>query len=392
MVQQPVSGTARRPIVVHLTTVDMSLALLLLPQLVAFRDAGYDVVGVSAFGPHVATLESHGIRHVRLAHSTRRADIRADLAAAWEFHAICRTLRPDIVHTHNPKPGVYGRLVARMAGIPHVVNTVHGLYAQPTDPLKRRAIVYSAERVAAVCSDAELLQNEEDLPVLRRLRIPEEKLHLLGNGIDLTRFDPDWLAPARAGVRAEWGVGDDEVVVGLVARLVAEKGYREIFDAARCIRARHPRTRFVVAGPADPDKADAISRAELTAAEADGITFLGMRHDVERLYAGMDVYVLASWREGFPRSAMEAAAMGLPIVATDIRGCRQVVDPGVTGELVPVRDPEALTSAIERLVVDVDRRQAMGRAARIKAVKQFDYRAQVAVTLAIYERLLHGGC
>ena len=147
--------------------------------------------------------------------------------------------------------------------------------------------------------------------------------------------------------------------------------------------------RFVVVGPPDLDKADAITRAERDAAEAGaGVTFLGMRDDVEALYPAMDLYVLASHREGFPRSAMEAAAMGLPVVATDIRGCRQVVDDGVNGLLVAVRDPAALATAIGALVVDAPRRVAMGEASRAKALAEFDDRRQVAITLDIYERLL----
>ncbi len=376
-----------RPLLVHLTTVDLSLAYLLLPQLIAFREAGYDVVGVSAPGPHVATLEANGIRHVPLTRSTRAADLRADVATAREFWSICRRLRPDIVHTHNPKPGVYGRILARLAGVPIVVNTVHGLYALPTDPWPKRAVVYTLERIAATFSHAELLQNVEDRPTLRRLRIPAARLHLLGNGVDMRRFDPTALAGERAVVRTEIGVNDDEVVVGLVGRLVAEKGYREVFAAARQLRTTHPQARFVVAGPAEPDKADAITADELAAAEADGVALLGMREDVERLYPAFDLYVLASYREGFPRSAMEAAAIGLPIVATDIRGCRQVVDEGVTGHLVPARDASMLAAAIGRLVADASTREAMGAAARAKAIAEFDDRRQVTITLALYERL-----
>jgi glycosyltransferase involved in cell wall biosynthesis len=382
-------GARHRPKVLHLTTVDLSLAKLLLPQLVAFREAGYDVVGVSAPGRYVAELEAVGIRHVPLSRSTRSLDLRADLAAAREFLAICRRLRPDVVHTHNPKPGVYGRLVARFAGVPVVVNTVHGLYAQPDDPLPKRAVVYGLERLAATCSDAELLQNPEDLPVLRRLRVPDRKLHLLGNGVDLSRFDPEAHLAARASARAELGIDDDEVVVGLVGRLVAEKGYREVFDVARQLRTTHPQARFVVVGPPDLDKPDAITQYELDRAAADsGIAFLGMRDDVEHLYPAMDLYVLASHREGFPRSAMEAAAMGLPVVATDIRGCRQVVDHGITGLLVPVRDPGSLAAAIGQLVASPQLRHAMAEAGRRKAVAQFDDRQQVRTTLAVYEREL----
>lgn len=378
-----------RPLLVHLTTVDLSLAYLLLPQLIAFREAGYDVVGVSAPGDHVATLEANGVRHVPLGRSTRAANLRADLATARDFARICRRLRPDIVHTHNPKPGVYGRVIAGLTGVPVVVNTVHGLYALPTDPLAKRVVVYALERFAAVFSDAELLQNPEDLPTLRRLRVPEDRLHLLGNGVDLRRFDPAAHRDARAKGRVELGIADDEVVVGLVGRLVAEKGYREVFAAAERLRATHPRARVVIAGPADSDKADAITWHELDrAAEVAGVRFLGMHTEVERLYPVFDVYVLASHREGFPRSAMEAAAMGRPLVLTDIRGCRQVVDHEHNGLLVPVRNPARLAEAIGRLVEDAELRARMGQAAREKALAEFDDRRQVAITLEVYRRLL----
>ena len=378
-----------RPCVVHLTTVDLSLAVLLLPQLRAFREAGYDVVGVSAAGPHVAMLEDHSIQHVPLRRATRAANLAADLAAAREFLTVCRRLRPDIVHTHNPKPGVYGRIAARLARVPVVVNTVHGLYAQPTDRFAKRAVVYSLERLAATCSDAELIQNPEDLPVLRRLGIPARRLHLLGNGIDLSRFDPARHAEARAGGRAELGVTDEDVVIGAVGRLVHEKGYAQLFEAAARLRTTHPQARFVVIGPHDPDKSDALTDDEIAQARTEGgVVFLGMRDDVERLYPAMDVYVLASHREGFPRSAMEAAAMGLPIVATDIRGCRQVVEHDRTGLLVPARDHVSLTAAIGSLVDDADRRRRFGDAARQKALGEFDDRRQIAITLGLYEELL----
>lgn len=380
---------ARRPTVLHVTTVDMSLALLLLPQLTAFREAGYDVVGASAPGDHVRTLEDHGIRHEPLLSSTRAQNLLADVSTLKEFVRLCRRLRPDIVHAHNPKPGVYGRIGARVAGVPHVVNTVHGLYAQPGDAWTRRAAVYSLERLAATCSDAELVQNPEDVTVLRRLGISAEKLHVLGNGIDLDRFDPAARGLSRQKVRAQLNIEPEEVVVGLVGRLVAEKGYREVFAAAAELRERQPNIHFLVVGPADTDKTDAISPQELEcASNAYGVTFLGMRDDVEDLYLAMDLYVLASHREGFPRSAMEAAAMGLPIVATNIRGCRQVVDDGRTGLLVPVRDPTALARAVEALAVDPDRRREMGQAARTKAVSEFDDRRQIETTLRVYETLL----
>ena len=175
---------------VHVTTVDMSLVLLLGPQLRAFADAGMEVIGVSAPGPFVPQLEAWGIRHVPLRHATRSVAVGQDVLALLELWRLFRRLKPDIVHTHNPKPGLYGRIAARGAGVPGVVNTVHGLYASPEDRMSRRALVYSLERAASSCSGAELVQNPEDLQVLSRLGVPPGKLVLLGNGVELDRFRP----------------------------------------------------------------------------------------------------------------------------------------------------------------------------------------------------------
>jgi glycosyltransferase involved in cell wall biosynthesis len=381
--------TVTKPRLVHLTTTDISLALLLGPQLRAFAAAGYDVIGISAPGSHVAELERWGIRHVPLKQATRSMAPHRDLLAMNELFRILRQLRPDIVHTHNPKPGIYGRLAARAAKVPVVVNTVHGLYALPEDRLLKRSVVYGLERIASTCSQAELLQNEEDLPVLRRLGIPAAKLRILGNGIDLDRFDPHRIEVSRRkDLRRSWGIPDDAVVCGVVGRLVWEKGYREIFAAASDLRERAPHLRFVVIGPSDDDKADGISPADRwTAARLGNVTFVGMRSDVDECYSAFDLFVLASHREGFPRAAMEAAAMGLPVVATDIRGCRQVVDDGVTGMLIPVRSVPALTDAIETLAGDADLRAQMGDAGRAKALREFDQQRCIGITLETYRRL-----
>jgi glycosyltransferase involved in cell wall biosynthesis len=374
---------------VHVTTTDVSLARLLGPQLRAFRTAGYDVVGVSAAGPHVEELAALGIAHVPLRHATRAMDPRQDAQAFRELYQLFRELQPDIVHTHNPKPGVYGRIAARLARVPAIVNTVHGLYAQPEDRWRKRAVVYSLERVAAACSHMELVQNPEDVETLARLGIPRRKLRYLGNGVDLSRFHPARVdADRRQAVRARIGAGPDDIVCGAVGRLVWEKGYRELFAAAARLQRDAPAVRIVVVGGADSHKADALGPRDIAAGQRAGVTFTGDCTDVVELYAAMDLYVLASHREGFPRSAMEAAAMGLPVVATDIRGCRQVVDHGVTGMLVPVRDAAALTGAIARLASEPETRIRMGRAAHTKACNEFDDRRVIDTTLATYDALV----
>ena len=374
---------------VHVTTTDMSLALLLGPQLRAFAAAGYEVVAVSAPGPHVAEIESWGIRHVALPSATRGWAPLRDVAAAVELWRVVRSVRPLILHTHNPKPGVYGRVVGGLAGVPVVVNTVHGLYAQRSDDLSRRIFVYGAERTAARWSHAELVQNGEDLEKLARLGVPRSKLQWLGNGVELERFRAGTARPDDVRrFRGQAGVEAGDLLCAVVGRLVWEKGLGDVVAAARELAGHRPRVRFAVVGPADPDKADALGDDERAAIEATGgVRFLGWRADVETVYAAADLVVVASHREGFSRVAMEAAAMGRPVVATDIRGCRETVEHGVNGLLVPVHDPNALARAIAELASDPDRRAAMGAAGREKAERDFDVRRVIDVTLDVYRRL-----
>ena len=168
--------------IAHLTTVDVSLRYLLLPQLTAVVAGNGEAIGISAPGPFVRELEDAGIRHIALDSSTRSMNVLADLRSAFELWRILRRERPDVLHTHNPKPGVYGRIVGRLAGVPVVVNTVHGLYASEEDRRSKRLAVYLLEAVAARFSHAELVQSPEDIELLRRYRIvPRRKLTYLAS-------------------------------------------------------------------------------------------------------------------------------------------------------------------------------------------------------------------
>lgn len=375
-----------RPRLVHLTTTDMSLDWLLGPQLRGFSDAGYEVIGMSAPGPHVPNLEAMGIRHIAVPSFTRSNNPLHDMKAFVEVVRLLRRVRPDILHTHNPKPGIVGRIAGRLTRVPRIVNTQHGLYAQPTDRWQRRLPVYAIERIAAVFGDVELVQNPEDVETLvRQLRIPARKVHLLGNGIDLGRFSPDAVPPdSRARLRRDWGIDDDEVVIGTVGRLVREKGIVEMLDAAHRLRSEGTLVRFVIVGPADPGKSDAIDAEATERAVADGVVFTGERTDMPECYSVMDLFMTASWREGFPRSAMEAAAMGLPSIGTDIRGNRQVIDDGVTGMLVAARNHEALVDAVRAMLERRASWPTMSAAAVQRAAQEFDQSLQIERTLHVY--------
>ena len=296
---------------------------------------------------------------------------------------IFREERFDVVHTHTPKPGVLGRIAARLTGVPRVINTVHGFYASPGDPLSRTLPVMSAEWVASKCSDVEFFVSREDLQWARRLRVGRRnRMLLLRNGVDLERF-PALLDPAGAAeLKAELGIPGGDLVVTTVGRMVREKGIFEFIDAARMVRSAEPGVTFVVVGPFDADKDDALSTGQAEEARGD-VIFAGWREDVAEVMAITDVFVLASWREGMPLSAIEAAASGVPSVLTDIRGCREVVRNGIEGRLVPPRASAQLGAAIHELVCDPGVRKRMGEAARARAEKWFDQRRVVSTVVRV---------
>lgn len=375
--------------VAHITTVDLSLRYLLLNQMQSIQEAGYQVTGISSTGPDVSAIEAAGIRHIAVPMTRNPFTPLQDLQSLWRLYRIIRRERFTIVHTHTPKPGLLGQLAAQLAGVPIIVNTLHGFYFHDRMRPQLRFFYILLEKIAARCSSVILSQNGEDVGTAVRERIcPPEKIKHLGNGINLRRFDPDRISQAEiAAKRAEVGL-PKAPIVGFVGRLVAEKGLLELFAAAQQVRAQIPSVHFVFVGPVDT-KPDALTPD--TAREygiADVSHFLGMRRDMPELYSLMDVFVLPSHREGFPRAPMEAAAMRVPCVVTDIRGCRETVEHGRNGLLVPLGNTGALADAIVQLLSDREGARRMGEEGRRMAAERFDERAVFEKVKSEYARLL----
>lgn len=356
----------------HLTTVDMSLALLLGTELAYDVECGFEVFGLSAPGPYVERVEALGVKHVPLPALTRSWDVASDLKAVRELRAALADLHLDVLHTHNPKTGVIGRVLGRVMRLPVVVNTCHGLWIRPEDPWHKKAFVLGTEALAAKFSHAELYQNGLDRETLRRF-VPAWRSRVVGNGVDLNRFRFD--ADGRDKLRAEWGVAPDELVVGGVGRRVAEKGIREFAEAATALAGR---ARFIWVGPEDDAKADAIGKV-------DGIEFVGSYDDMPAVYSAIDIFVLPSHREGFSRSGMEAAACGRAMVLTDIRGCREIGTDGEHLLLVPPREAAPLAAAIEKLLDDEPLRTKFADAASARAHQEFDQRRVARLSVSTYQ-------
>lgn len=372
----------------QITTVDMSLRFLLWNHLKMMTNEGFSVKAVCAKGPWVKDIEGLGVA-VKTVPFKRSISPFSDLIAFGKMVFYFQSDRPTIVHTHTPKAGLWGQLAAKAARVPIVVNTIHGFYFHDEMERKRRKFYIFCERIAARCSDLIFSQNREDMATAVREKIcPLEKMTYLGNGVDLERFKPRKSRGVSRNKREELGIPPDSVVIGMVGRLTYEKGYRELFLAAKEIVSKHQGAFFLVVGPSD----NVEEREFRTLVEDLGIServrFLGLRLDMPEMYGIMDIFVLPSHREGFPRSLIEASAMGLPVIATDIRGCREVVDDGKTGILIPSRDHRALARAVLDLLRHPDLAEKMGQAGRRRAESEFDERLIVKRQLEAYRKLV----
>ena len=379
--------------VAHVTTIDGSLRHLLVRQMQSLQEEGYDVVGISSPGPDVPAIEAEGIPHVAVDISRNITPLR-DLRTLWRLYRLFRRERYTIVHTHTPKPGLLGQIAARLAGVPVVVNTLHGVYSHDGMSRAERRFHRALDRIAARCSDLILSQNREDLEAVVRDGVcAPERIEHLGNGIDLAEFDPERFSKAEVRTRRlELGIPDGVQVVGFVGRLAGRrKGFLDFLETARRITESRPDVRFLIVGDSDRGKPDAVepSRAG-DYGVADVCLFLGNRPNDELplLYGLMDVLVLPSLFEGIPRVIMEAAAMGVPAVASDVKGNREAVVNGRTGILVPLGDVGALTAAILRLLSDRHVARGMGQEGRKLAAEHFDETLVFAKVKAHYRLLL----
>jgi glycosyltransferase involved in cell wall biosynthesis len=354
-----------------------------LPVAVAAREAGYDVHVAAAPDETSAAIEAAGLTFHPIPLRRGAAGLAADLGTLRALAALYRRLRPALVLHVTMKPVVFGGVAARLAGVPHVIGAVAGMgsmflaagpAARARVSLVRRLLRFGA----AVPGRWFIFQNDADLAEFAAQGIarPDRAVLIRGSGVDLRRFVP---APEPTG----------PPVVVLPARMLRDKGVVEFVEAARRLHARGVAARCALVGGADPDNPSAIPPAQLEAWQAEGaVEWWGHRTDMPVVHAQSHVTCLPSYREGMPKALLEAAACGRPIVTTDVPGCRDCVEPGVSGLLVPARDPAALADALEALLGDPARRAAMGRAARARAEREFGIESVVAATLDLFRRCL----
>jgi len=351
----------------------------------ALREAGHEVLLISPDGPYGEKLRSLGLCWQALPMNRRSLNPLREALVLLHLVRLLRRERPDIVHDFTIKCAVYGSLAARLAGVPARVNAVDGLgyvfTSNDRNAVLLRPLVRALLQLALRGRNARLiLQNPDDRALFKQAGLVDAaQVRLIpGAGVDSARF------PARPT-----GTRDGPLRVLLAARLLWDKGIAEYIAAARRLRDEGRELRFLLAGAPDTGNPAAVDEATVREWVAEGvIEWLGHVDDMPALFASVDVVVLPSYREGLPTSLIEAAACALPLVTTDVPGCREVVTDGIDGLLVPARDVGALATAIARLQDDPELAARLGAAARAKALTEFDEKIVIARTLAVYRELL----
>jgi len=343
---------------------------------------GNTVIGGGAAGDGFEPkIEALGVKFNGLPVDKKGINPRADVKLFWALYRWYKAQQPDIIHHFTIKPVIYGSIAARMAKIPRIINTVTGLGYVFTDEKITwlRRLVVGLYRISLNCADFTFFQNQDDYGFfLSRGLVKKSGTALLpGSGVDCEHFSP---------VSGPNPLEKSQPTFLMVSRLLKDKGVYEFVAAARLVKEHYPKARFQLLGRRDVRNPNVVPENDLKSWENQGlVSWSGEVSDVRPMMAKSDVVVLPSYREGIPRALLEAAAMAKPIITTDAVGCREVVDDGINGLLVPVKDAPALAGAMERMINDPEMRKRMGKAGRKKVEREFDEKIVIQKILKTYD-------
>jgi len=372
------SNTGTKPRLLAVCNIDAMGWSILRQWLLGLQEAGYEVHLACAPGEYSARLAAIGF-HLHPVPMRRTFWPWAHIRALIELWKIIRHGDFIAINTHSAVGGAIGRIAAWLAGSEILIYTVHGFYFHDNMPLIPRTSVMLAEWLLGRITRGFMFVSDEDRETgVRTGIVPRGAEYMtIFNGVDLHVFRPaSSCSESARKLREETGIAPDFPVVGIVGRIVREKGHREFLEMAVEVTKKR-KVAFLVVGdtlPSDRDPFGPIFRQSVEKAGLkDSFFFTGITDRVPEYLTIMDIFVLPSYREGFPRSIIEAMSVGLPVIATNIRGCREAVIDGKTGMIVPPADGKALGAAAEYLLSHPAEARAMGEAGRARAVEIFDY-------------------
>ncbi len=360
--------------VLQVTAVDVTVKKLLMPLMERLVSEGYRVHIACSEGDYLSWIRAKGypVHNIEI---QRRINPFSNLKSLWSLYRLMKRERFDIVHVHTPVAAALGRVAAWMARVPVVIYTAHGFYFHDNMARWLRRLVIWVEKLLGQMTHLVFTQSQEDaVNAVREGICSGSKVTCIGNGVEISRF-----MARPEGARMSLGLTAHDKVVGFVGRLVGEKGILELMEAMRPVVRAIPEAKLLIVGDklnSDRDRKTRQLIANLLARHnlAPHVLFTGFIEEVPKVMSALDLFVLPSHREGMPRTIIEAMASGKPVIATNIRGCREEVVPGLNGLLVPVNDPASLAVAIISLLSDPKLARQMGDEGRRRARELFDER------------------
>lgn len=349
---------------------------------VAAKKAGYDIYVVANETAHGDQIRGAGLTLIPINLVRKSMNPVTELGVLWQLMRIFRNVRPDIVHNVAIKPIIYGSLAARLTGIRNVVNALTGMgYIFISGDLKARILRPLIEFLFGFTLNRKgsqvIFQNTDDCRQLVMSGIvDEEKITIIrGSGVDISVYS------------ANPPPNTDAIMVILPSRMLWDKGVGEFVEAARHLKSEGINARFILVGGGDPHNPAAVPDETLAKWADDGIVeWWGHREDMPAVIASSHIVCLPSYREGLPKALIEAASCARPIVTTDVPGCREIVEHGVNGLLVKVRDAQELTEALRTLINDSSARERMGEKGRDIVEQGYTIEKVIDETLHVYER------
>ena len=376
--------------IAFLSHLDLNLYLFRLPIMKALVEEGHTVYAVCPKGEKFDLFEAHGIQAIH--YNIQRSSLNPfkEIKSIYNIYQALKSLDLDLLHTFTAKPNIYGTIAGKIAEIPIIVNLVEGLGSFYIENNRKSVFVRTMiERLYTLVfsmSDKVVFVNTDDPKYLEGKRvIKADKISIIKSvGIDTSAFDPEKIDEEKISTLRDNLQLEDKVIILMVARAIWHKGIREYYTAAKLL-TNYENIQFILVGEIDEGNPSSASKKFL---ESGDVLWLGHRDDILLLTALSDVYVLPSYREGIPRTLLEAASMSKPIVTTDTVGCKEVVEDGKNGFLVPIKNAEVLAGKIEYLVEHPEERKIMGEHGRIMAIEEFDVHIVVKQYLKLYEELI----
>jgi len=350
-------------------------------------EAGHELICVCSDGPKIETMRERGY-DVRPIHIDRSIKPISNFKSIWKMFRLFRKEKPDIVHVHTPIAGVLGRIAAKISRVPTVIYTAHGFYFHENMSKRTYKFFYIIEKISArLLTDYIFTQSEEDGALaIKNNFLPKERIIVISNGVDVTnKFNPEKIKQRNLKeLKESLSINEKDYIITFIGRLVREKGIFELLESFRLLDEEN--VKLLVIGSASQSERDQVSKGELERYANDkNIIFTGYRSDIPELLAITDIYCLPSYREGMPRSIIEAMAMESAIVATNIRGSREEVDHEENGILVPLKSIKTMAEAYNAILNDIEKLNRMKENARDKAVRLYNEDIVVKTQLTVFE-------